>query len=56
MGVLLTLSVDPNDMGKVIGKVGVNAKALRTLLSAYGYKNHSKVSLKISEPGGGFNI
>lgn len=53
MGVLLTLSVDPADMGKVIGRQGNTAKAIRTLLRVVGMKNNARVNLKINEPEGG---
>lgn len=53
MGVLLTLSVDPADMGKVIGRAGNTAKAIRTLLRVVGMKNNARVNLKINEPEGG---
>ena len=53
MGVLLTLTVDNVDMGKVIGRMGNTAKAIRTLLRVVGMKNNSRVNLKISEPEGG---
>lgn len=53
MGVLLTLSVAPEDMGKVIGKDGNIAKALRTLLRVVGMKHNARVNLKINEPAGG---
>ncbi|MFH0755244.1 MAG: KH domain-containing protein [bacterium] len=52
MGVLLTLSVDNVDMGKVIGRSGNTAKAIRTLLRVVGMKNNSRVNLKIDEPIG----
>ncbi len=52
MGVLITLDVDPNDMGKVIGRDGATAKALRTLLRVVGMKNNARVNLKINEPAG----
>jgi predicted RNA-binding protein YlqC (UPF0109 family) len=52
MGVLVTLSVDPLDMGKVIGKDGATAKAIRTLLRVVGMKNNARVNLKINEPEG----
>jgi predicted RNA-binding protein YlqC (UPF0109 family) len=55
MGVLLTLSVDPVDMGKVIGRSGNTAKAIRTLLRVVGMKNNARVNLKINEPEGGKN-
>lgn len=53
MGVLLTLTVHPDDMGKIIGKDGATAKALRTLLRVVGMKNNARVNLKINEPVGG---
>lgn len=53
MGVLITLAVDPTDMGKIIGKEGRTAKAIRTLLRVLGAKNNSRVNLKIDEPEGG---
>lgn len=53
MGVLITLAVNPADMGKVIGKEGRTAKAIRTLLRVLGAKNNSRVTLKIAEPEGG---
>lgn len=52
MGVLLTLTVDNVDMGKVIGRLGNTAKAIRTLLRVVGMKNNSRVNLKINEPEG----
>lgn len=53
MGVLLTLEVAADDMGKVIGRQGNTAKAIRTLLRVVGMKNNSRVNLKINEPEGG---
>ncbi len=53
MGVLLTLSVAPEDMGKIIGRDGNIAKALRTLLRVVGMKHNARVNLKINEPAGG---
>ncbi len=53
MGVLLTLSLNPEDMGKVIGRSGNTAKAIRTLLRVVGMKNNARVNLKINEPEGG---
>lgn len=52
MGVLLSLDVAPEDMGKIIGKKGNTAKALRTLLRVVGMKADARVSLKINEPAG----
>lgn len=53
MGVLITLKVDKEDMGKVIGKEGSIAKSMRTLLKAIGTKAGARVNLKIEEPDGG---
>jgi uncharacterized protein len=53
MGVLITLKVDPADMGKIIGRNGQTAKAIRSLLRVVGIKNNSRVNLKIEEPEGG---
>lgn len=53
MGVLLTLDVHPEDMGKIIGRSGNTAKAVRTLLRVVGMKNNARVNLKINEPEGG---
>jgi predicted RNA-binding protein YlqC (UPF0109 family) len=46
-GVLLTLTVNPEDLGRVIGKRGVTAQSLRTLLRALGTKNNARYNLKI---------
>lgn len=46
-GVLLTLTVNPEDLGRVIGKRGVTAQSLRTLLRALGTKNDARYNLKI---------
>lgn len=53
MGVLLTLTVSPEDMGQVIGRQGATAKSVRTLLRVIGAKNNARVNLKINEPEGG---
>lgn len=53
MGVLLTLKVHREDMGKIIGRDGHTAKAIRTLLRVIGMKNNARVNLKIEEPEGG---
>ncbi len=50
MGVLLTLKVNPEDMGYVIGRQGQSARALRTLLRIVGARNNARVNLKIYEP------
>lgn len=52
MGVLLTLTVNPDDMGQVIGRQGATAKSVRTLLRVIGAKNNARVNLKINEPEG----
>ncbi|MEX0919385.1 MAG: KH domain-containing protein [Parcubacteria group bacterium] len=53
MGVLMTLDVHPEDMGKIIGRSGNTAKAIRILLRVVGMKNNSRINLKINEPAGG---
>ena len=53
MGVLLSLTVNPQDMGQIIGKEGSTAKAIRNLVRIVGLKNHARVNLKIEEPEGG---
>jgi len=50
-GVLLELTVDPEDLGRVIGKRGATAQSLRTLLRALGTKNDSRYNLKIIDNG-----
>jgi predicted RNA-binding protein YlqC (UPF0109 family) len=52
MGVLISLTVNPADMGKIIGRMGNTAKAIRTLLRIIGMKNNARVNLKINEPEG----
>ncbi|MDP3729248.1 MAG: KH domain-containing protein [bacterium] len=52
MGVLITLKVDPVDMGKIIGRAGQTAKSIRSLLRVVGIKNNARVNLKIEEPEG----
>uniref|UniRef100_A0A7C4M0M4 RNA-binding protein KhpA n=1 Tax=candidate division CPR3 bacterium TaxID=2268181 RepID=A0A7C4M0M4_UNCC3 len=52
MGVLLELTINPKDMGTIIGKEGKTAKALRTILRAFGAKNQARLNLKIIEPEG----
>ena len=53
MGVLLELTVAPEDMGKIIGKDGQTAKAIRTLLRVLGAQINARINLKIIEPAGG---
>lgn len=52
-GVLLELSVDPEDLGRVIGKRGGTAQSIRTLLRALGTKNDARYNLKIVDTDGG---
>lgn len=52
-GVLLELTVDPEDLGRVIGKRGATAQSLRTLLRALGTKNDARYNLKIIDNGTG---
>lgn len=52
MGVLIQLTVNRADMGKIIGKDGRTAKAIRSLLRVFGSRNNSRINLKIVEPGG----
>ena len=47
--VLLTLSVDPDDMGKVIGRHGRIAKALRTIMKAAATSVDQKVTVEIED-------
>jgi len=51
-GVLLTLDINPADMGYVIGRKGQTAQAIRSLLKIVGAKNNARVNLKINEPEG----
>ncbi len=52
-GVLLELTVDPEDLGRVIGKRGATAQSLRTLLRALGTKNDARYNLKIVDVSDG---
>lgn len=51
-GVLLTLHIDPDDMGYVIGRKGNTIQSIRTLLKIVGAKSNARVNLKIAEPEG----
>ena len=51
-GVLITLHINPEDMGYVIGRQGQTARAIRTLVKIVGAKNNARVNLKIVEPEG----
>lgn len=46
-GVLLSLTISKEQAGRVIGKKGVTAQSIRTLLRALGTKNHAKYNLKV---------
>jgi len=50
IGTLLTLSLNPNDMGQVIGRQGATAKSIRTLVRVAGMKTGARVNVKINEP------
>lgn len=50
MGILLTLHVAKSDMGRIIGKDGETAKAIRTILRSFGFTEGLRISLKIEEP------
>ena len=52
-GVLLSLTVDPEDVGRVIGRRGITAQSIRTLLRALGTKNDARYNLKIVNTDGG---
>lgn len=52
MGVLITLFINQEDMGYVIGRQGQTARAIRTLVKIVGAKNNARVNLKIHEPEG----
>jgi predicted RNA-binding protein YlqC (UPF0109 family) len=52
MGVLITLHINQEDMGYVIGRSGQTARSIRTLLKIVGAKNNARVNLKIYEPEG----
>jgi len=56
MGVLIELTVDGEDMGKIIGKEGKTAKSIRTLLRVLGARERARVNLKIVEPEGGRTV
>jgi len=45
-----TLVLAPDDLGRLIGRHGKTAEALRTLLTAVGRREDRKVSLRIREP------
>lgn len=51
-GVLIQLTVNRADMGKVIGREGRTAKAIRSLLRVFGARSNARINLKIVEPDG----
>jgi len=53
MGILLSITVSPRDMGMIIGKAGETAKAIRLLTRVRGSMLNARVSIKIIEPEGG---
>ncbi|OHA61853.1 MAG: hypothetical protein A2117_01655 [Candidatus Wildermuthbacteria bacterium GWA2_46_15] len=53
MGVLLSLKLNSEDMGQIIGRGGATARSIRGLVRIVGLKNHARVNLKIEEPEGG---
>ena len=56
LGVLLTVKVDPADMGLLIGRAGSTAKAVRILARIVGMRNNARVNLKIEEPEGSTRV
>ena len=52
MGVLLSLHVNPQDMGLVVGRGGAMARSIRSIMRVVGLKNHARINLKIEEPEG----
>ncbi len=52
LGVLVELTVNPADMGKIIGRDGHTAQAIRTIMKAFGKKHQANISVRIKEPDG----
>lgn len=52
MGVLLSVHLNQEDMGKVIGRQGMTAKSLRAIMRAVGMKHEARINIKIVEPAG----
>ena len=53
LGVLITVKVDPKDMGLLIGRAGSTAKSIRTLARIVGMRSNARVNVRIEEPEGG---
>lgn len=45
----ITVTLDPSDMGKVIGRQGKIAKAIRTLVKAASFKENKRYNISIQE-------
>jgi predicted RNA-binding protein YlqC (UPF0109 family) len=56
MGVFIELIVDPADMGKIIGRNGHTAQAIRTIMKAFGKKHQANISIQIKEPAGSVRV
>ena len=56
MGVLLEVTVNPSDMGLLIGRSGSTAKAIRILARIIGMRNNARVNLRIIEPEGSTHV
>ncbi len=56
MGVLIEVTVNPSDMGLLIGRAGTTAKAIRVLARIIGMRNNARVNLRIIEPEGSTHI
>jgi len=52
MGVLLTVKCGRDDMGRVIGRSGATAKAIRTVLRVFGTRVDARINMKLLEPEG----
>lgn len=52
IGILVSISVAQEDMGRIIGKQGAMANALRTLAQSVGMNHRARVAIKILEPNG----
>jgi len=50
MGVLISLKVNPEDVGQVIGKKGLTINSIRNILRVVGMKNKARINLKLEEP------